>query len=224
MPNSPKEKKPSSGQLEDMPSPAAELPPPEAAAAPAAPQDVKKPQKRKPSRSRGPTASSLSLPNIPKPTFPPGNSEFFIPQEDTPPSAPVVSTSAGGAAQPEQTTTITEEKVESNLLQQEDIQDRQANRELRDKYAHRAYSLAQGSICFWMVVVSVNGLLATILPKSPISDNVIFALTTGVTVNVLAAFLGVIRGLFPVSASCNGNGANKPKQDKKSPTSGKKKH
>lgn len=34
-----------------------------------------------------------------------------------------------------------------------------------------------------------------------ISDNALIAITTGVTVNVLAAFLGVIRGLFPPSES-----------------------
>ncbi len=33
--------------------------------------------------------------------------------------------------------------------------------------------------------------------KQMLSDNILIAITTGATINVLAAFLGVIRGLFP---------------------------
>lgn len=77
-----------------------------------------------------------------------------------------------------------------------------ANRELRDKYADRAYQLACGCITMWAMMIGLQGLVKVMANVEMWSDKVIIAVTTGVTVSVLAAFLGVIRGLFP-----NGNGS-----------------
>jgi hypothetical protein len=85
----------------------------------------------------------------------------------------------------------------SEELMVEEINNQKANRELRRVYADKAYELASGCIQFWAVAISANGIIFVLLGKQMISDNAMIAITTGVTVNVLAAFLGVIRGLFP---------------------------
>lgn len=79
----------------------------------------------------------------------------------------------------------------------EEVHNQKANRELRGKYADKAYALAAGCIQFWAVAISANGIIFGLSGKLMISDTAMIAITTGVTVNVLACFLGVIRGLFP---------------------------
>lgn len=91
----------------------------------------------------------------------------------------------------------------------EDVQDSQANRDMRQQYASKAYGLAWDSITFLFALVAGNAVWAAISGKQVISDQLLFALITGVTVNVLAAFLGVIRGLFPNASS------RKPKRGKR---------
>lgn len=96
----------------------------------------------------------------------------------------------------------------------EEVQDLQANRALRSNYADKAYMLAVGCIIFWGIAVLANGIVFATTDKLMFSDNALIAITTGVTVNVLAAFLGVIRGLFP-SDSPKANGDTKSKKSKK---------
>lgn len=74
--------------------------------------------------------------------------------------------------------------------------DMQANRDLRGTYAKKAYELATGCISMWAVLLGLQGAVKAITGVEMWSDQVIIAVTTGVTVSVLAAFLGVIRGLF----------------------------
>jgi hypothetical protein len=83
------------------------------------------------------------------------------------------------------------------VLIHEEAHNQKANRELRSTYANKAYYLAASCILFWAVAISANALYYGISGKLVISDNALIAITTGVTINVLAAFLGVIRGLFP---------------------------
>ena len=76
--------------------------------------------------------------------------------------------------------------------------DREKTTELRGEYAEKAYKLASGSISFWVVIIGFEAVVRLVVPgKVILSDSVLIAITTGCTVNVLAAFLGVIRGLFP---------------------------
>ena len=82
-------------------------------------------------------------------------------------------------------------------LYYEAAQDMAANRVLREKYANKAYDLSTGCISFWVVAISAQGVIKAVTNVELFSDAVMIAITTGVTVNVLAAFLGVIRGLFP---------------------------
>lgn len=100
--------------------------------------------------------------------------------EDAPPKPPT-----GGAP----------DKVDA--IQKETAANMRHNRGLRETYADRAYKLAEGCISFWVVMLGCQGVVKVVAGVSMWSDNVIIAATTGVTVSVLAAFLGVIRGLFP---------------------------
>ncbi|CAG9175397.1 hypothetical protein [Cupriavidus pampae] len=75
--------------------------------------------------------------------------------------------------------------------------DARANRELRATYAASAYRLAVTGLGFWFLVMSATAIVFGATGKQILSDAVLIAVTTGTTINVLAAFLGVIRGLFP---------------------------
>lgn len=79
---------------------------------------------------------------------------------------------------------------------EDDKLDRKQARELRDKYAERAYRLAARALMFWACVLAFSGWQAWCEGRPMWSDTVLIAITTGVTVSVLAAFLGVVRGIF----------------------------
>ena len=72
-----------------------------------------------------------------------------------------------------------------------------ANRLMRQTYAGKAYGLAAGCLIAWIALLCVYGAIRVTMGVETWSDQVLIAITTGVTVSVLAAFLGVIRGLFP---------------------------
>ena len=72
-----------------------------------------------------------------------------------------------------------------------------ANRHLRQTYAAKAYGLAAGCLLLWALLLAIQGCIKALTGIEMWSDQVLIAVTTGVTVSVLAAFLGVIRGLFP---------------------------
>jgi hypothetical protein len=75
--------------------------------------------------------------------------------------------------------------------------------------------LAAECIHFWIFLILANGLIAAMLGKQVISDTALIAITTGVTVNVLAAFLGVIRGLFPTEKASKTESLEKSEVSKK---------
>jgi hypothetical protein len=79
----------------------------------------------------------------------------------------------------------------------ETIADMRANRRLRQVYAGKAYGLAAACLVMWTLLLTAQGLTRAVTGLEMWSDQVLIAVTTGVTVSVLAAFLGVIRGLFP---------------------------
>lgn len=105
----------------------------------------------------------------------------------------------------------TNRKVEFILEELREIKaknsDRETTTKLRSEYAEKAYKLASGCIAFWIVVIGFQGVCFLATGRHPLSDPVLIAITSGCTVNVLAAFLGVIRGLFPSSS--------RPERDKK---------
>lgn len=123
-----------------------------------------------------PVQTREPLPSVVNPPAIPANS----PNEDAPPAS-------------------TEPRKEDNnvLLIEQEVENHKANRELRNKYAGKAYDLACGGLVFWGIAISTNGIVFGLTGRHMLSDKVLIAITTGATINVLAAFLGVIRGLFP---------------------------
>ncbi|MEX6255441.1 hypothetical protein AB6F62_20330 [Providencia huaxiensis] len=88
------------------------------------------------------------------------------------------------------------EESEKKRLEQ-DIEDRKADRNLRDKFGDKAYSVVRKTLYGWAVLLVVYAFCKLFFGKELFSDKVLIAITTAVTLNTFAAFLGVIRGLFP---------------------------
>lgn len=143
--------------------------------APSEPQEDQPPQETG-FRPAPATAARDPLPQLAAAPAIPANS----PNEDAPPAS-------------------TEPRKDDNnvLLLEQEVENHKANRELRREYAEKAYQLAKGGIAFWIIALSTTGVVSVVSGKQMLSDNIMIAITTGSTVNVLAAFLGVIRGLFP---------------------------
>lgn len=78
--------------------------------------------------------------------------------------------------------------VETQRLQ-EDI-------ELRREYASKAVNLAQAAVAFWFFLFGFAG-VCNLAGKEFLSDTALIAFTTGATVNVIAVFVVVVKGLFP---------------------------
>lgn len=88
-------------------------------------------------------------------------------------------------------------RADHNTIIEQHVEDRKAERALRKKYAGLAFRFAVGGALFWAVILVWSGWATYYSTKAPFSDNVIIAVTTATSVNLFAAFLGVIRGLFP---------------------------
>ena len=95
-------------------------------------------------------------------------------------------------------------------MHSQNIADMASNRQLRQRYAGKAYGLAAGCLAMWTTLLSVQGAVKASTGIEMWSDQVLIAVTTGVTVSVLAAFLGVIRGLFPGREAGKGGPAPAP--------------
>ena len=78
----------------------------------------------------------------------------------------------------------------------QDVEDRKADRKLREHFADKAYRLAKKTLYGWAILLFCYG-LCSLFGYVIFPDSVMIAITTAVTLNVFAAFLGVIRGLFP---------------------------
>jgi hypothetical protein len=78
-----------------------------------------------------------------------------------------------------------------------ELRNANSNIKLRKRYAKKAYSLAGGSIAFWIITVGFQAITHLATDKSALDASVLIAITTGCTINVLAAFLAVVKGLFP---------------------------
>lgn len=85
----------------------------------------------------------------------------------------------------------------SEMLAGQHVEDMKAERKLRRKYASLAFRFAVGGTLFWALLLLWTGCATYYTTKPPFSDNVLIAITTATSVNLFAAFLGVIRGLFP---------------------------
>lgn len=80
------------------------------------------------------------------------------------------------------------------------VEDAKSYRRLRELFAEKAYKVAKKSLYGWAILLFMQGWFS-LIGVQIFSDKVLIAVTTAVTLNVFAAFLGVIRGLFPSSKS-----------------------
>jgi len=86
----------------------------------------------------------------------------------------------------------------TDALTIQDVEDRKADRALREKFGDKAYKVVRKTLYGWAILLFCYG-FSSIFGFKIFPDEVMIAITTAVTLNVFAAFLGVIRGLFPAS-------------------------
>ncbi|EKJ3828924.1 hypothetical protein PG459_004345 [Salmonella enterica] len=86
------------------------------------------------------------------------------------------------------------EKHPALVLQE--VEDRIADRALREKFGDKAYKVVRKTLYGWSWLLAIYAALKFRFQVEIFSDNVLIAITSAVTLNVFAAFLGVIRGLF----------------------------
>ncbi|WP_304164196.1 hypothetical protein [Lonsdalea britannica] len=84
----------------------------------------------------------------------------------------------------------------------QEVEDRKADRALREKFGDKAYKVAKKTLYGWSILLFCYG-LSRIFGFTIFPDGVMISITSAVTLNVFAAFLGVIRGLFPSGKGCN---------------------
>lgn len=84
----------------------------------------------------------------------------------------------------------------TSILLQEDVEDRKADRALREKFGDKAYKVVRKTLYGWSILLFCYG-FCKLFGHEIFPDNVMIAITSAVTLNIFAAFLGVIRGLFP---------------------------
>jgi len=90
---------------------------------------------------------------------------------------------------------------EKNKRATENAADMKANRGLRKIYADKAFLMEAARLLFLATAIGAQGVVKATTGVELWSDPVLIALTSGVTVNALSAFLQVIHSLFPLSRS-----------------------
>jgi len=91
----------------------------------------------------------------------------------------------------------------TDALTIQDVEDRKADRALREKFGDKAYKVVRKTLYGWAILLFCYG-FSSIFGYTIFPNEVMIAITTAVTLNVFAAFLGVIRGLFPSQKSDKG--------------------
>lgn len=79
-----------------------------------------------------------------------------------------------------------------------------ADRLLRDKYSFKAYKIVKKSLWGWAILLAIYGLIKLLTRNENnghgfeiFSDAVLIAITSATTLNIFAAFLSLVKGLFP---------------------------
>ena len=95
-----------------------------------------------------------------------------------------------------------QEKRVSVSIKQEQFEREKADRQLRDKYSFKAFKVVKKSLWGWAILLFVYGVTKFLTRHENggfeiFSDHVLIAITTATTLNIFAAFLSLIRGLFP---------------------------
>lgn len=99
-------------------------------------------------------------------------------------------------APPDETVAGTRPRDYTDALRFQDVEDRSANRRLRQRFAEKAYKVAKWGLYGWACVLIIS-VIGNVINVKTFSDEVLIAITSATTLNLFAAFLGVIRGLFP---------------------------
>ncbi|MGX2974452.1 hypothetical protein ACWIUH_05640 [Ursidibacter arcticus] len=87
---------------------------------------------------------------------------------------------------------LAQEKV--NALKEQNSKSKD-DRQMRKLYAEKAYAFAAYTISFWAFLFLVYFLSPP--DRKPLNDTALAIFTTACTVNILAAFISIIKGLFP---------------------------
>lgn len=96
-----------------------------------------------------------------------------------------------------------DDSVSRSKLHDEKANDLIANRGLRDKYSFKAFKVVKKSLWGWAILLFVYGVTKFLTRHENnggfeiFSDHVLIAITTATSLNIFAAFLSLIRGLFP---------------------------
>lgn len=85
-----------------------------------------------------------------------------------------------------------EQPTKSNPLEDQDVSDRKTNRNLRIIYAVIALLFAIASTVYWMRFVIFY------YDPEKHSDAVFGIITSACTINIVAAFISITKGLFPI--------------------------
>ncbi|WP_363800044.1 hypothetical protein ABU614_08535 [Lysobacter firmicutimachus] len=93
----------------------------------------------------------------------------------------------------------------------EKIKSQAETREMRKEYALKALGLAQAAVGFWMMMFAMAATVNVIQNRPWLSDQALITLTAGCTVNVIAVFLVVVKGLFPSKNGDEGTKSEVPK-------------
>lgn len=73
----------------------------------------------------------------------------------------------------------------------------QQDMDLREKHAEKAVRLAEVAVACWIFLFAVAGVTNTAIGRPFLGERELMTLTAGATVNVIAVFLVVVKGLFP---------------------------
>lgn len=100
-------------------------------------------------------------------------------------------------------------RKEENKLAAQHATDLKATRELRKICADKAFVMDGARLLFLTAAIGAQGAVKATTGVELWSDPVLIALTSGVTVNALSAFLRVIHSLFPLGRSAGPQDENK---------------
>ncbi|WJM85670.1 hypothetical protein QUF31_00605 [Dickeya chrysanthemi] len=100
-------------------------------------------------------------------------------------------------------TPLSESTTRADAVHAETVANSKSYRELRERFAEKAYKVAKYGLYWWATVLLLSA-VGKVCKVEIFSDNVLIAVTSASTLNLFAAFLGVIRGLFPHKYQENG--------------------
>lgn len=97
-----------------------------------------------------------------------------------------------------------EEKYSSEDLDDAKTRRYYADTALRERYSFKVYKIVKKSLWGWAILLAIYGLIKFLTRNENnghgfeiFSDNTLIAITSATTLNIFAAFLSLVKGLFP---------------------------